>query len=201
MKFEHGMGTLMTIFSCVAALMCLLVGIQLLVLESRIGQTAEQNSPDTDVPFMQWKAEAHTGAVMSLGAGVLIFLFGLRHHATTGRTAKHRTADGKDPDSSADLESLSVRVFEVDATDHSVEISTPAEDPWPPAPASARPTMSWTPLDEDEPESEPGTDPTESILQSIHEATSPKPGMETGAITNRPVNPLWKRIFGRRKNG
>ncbi|MEN8005937.1 MAG: hypothetical protein ABFS42_02940 [Candidatus Krumholzibacteriota bacterium] len=205
MKFEHGMGTLMTVFSGVAALMCLLVGIQLLFLESRIGQAAANSAPAADVPLLLWKAEAHTGAIMSLGAGVLILLFGLRHHAIAGRAAKPRTSAGETAVSSADLESLSVRVFEVDATDRSVEISASPDEPRPPAAPPARPTMSWAPLDEGESKSKPGTDPADSILRSIREATSPDSGPETGpeagSTTRHPHKPLWKKFFGRRKNG
>ena len=105
----------MTVFSGVAALMCLLVGLQLLFLESQLGHAAGSGSGDGDLQFRQWEALAHTGAIMSLGAGVLILLFGVRHHTATGQTRKNRLRDRNRVTSNADLESVSVRIFEVDA--------------------------------------------------------------------------------------
>gem|GEM_PF-4516102 len=184
------MGTLMTVFSGVAALMCLLVGLQLLVLESRIGLAPAQLEAGSTVPFQQWKAEAHTGAVMALGAGVLIFLFGLRQ-----RMIVHAQGKGRNGSLPADLsvdvrDSLSVRVFEVDAADRTVEISPEAVDSEPVHPAP--PPRYWAPLGE----SEPGPDdPTDSILRSIAEATSPS-GQGRSRLDRRS---WWSRHFGRRR--
>lgn len=175
MKHERGMGTLMTVFSGVAALMCLLVGLQLLHLESRIGQKAAQDLAGGGAHYRQWKVEVHTGAVMSLGAGVLVFLFGLRNRAASARSAANRSREQESIEVSDDLESLSVRIFEVGADDRSIEVTgipeVPDELDFIPAPTV------WAPLAEEDPEPDPvaptGEYTADSILKSIHEAAGP----------------------------
>jgi hypothetical protein len=175
MKIDHGMDTLMTVFSGMAALMCLLVGLQLFALEARIGQAAAGGLPGADFQFRQWQASVHMGAVMSLGAGALVFLFGLRHQRTAGMAGRRRLPPADPASQALDMESLSVRVFEVDDADRSVEII--AGDP---VPASILPPprpIVWHPLDETEdapPTLDPGraVNPADSIVQSIREAAA-----------------------------
>ncbi len=169
------MGILMTVFSGVAALMCLLVGLQLLFLESQIGQAVDPGLTAPDQQFRQWKAMVHTSAIMSLGAGVLIFLFGLRHHATTGQVRKNRLRDTDPAMSTGDIESVSVRIFEIDTEDRSVEITPGADDrrghqPQPRPPVST-PTGGQCP--DPMPDQEPVDDQTDSIVRSIRAAAVP----------------------------
>ena len=178
MKSDRGMVTLMTVFSGIASLMCLLVGLQLLSLESQIGQASAHGLAGSDLQFAQWRTQAHTGAIMSLGAGVLVFLFGIRHHSTAGKPGRKRLAQNTGPGSSTiDLESLSVRVFEVDAEDQTVEI-TSGDDTEPEA-SGNQPKIIWHPLVDQEAdlakEAGPAADPADSIVQSIQEASSRDP--------------------------
>lgn len=163
----------MTVFSGMAALLCLLVGLQLFVLEAQIGQADANDHPDSGLQFGQWKAQAHTGAVMSLGAGVLIFLFALRHHSTAARAGISPSGQRDYHQPTLDSDSLSIRVFESDTADHFVEISPETEDPeWTePAAPLPLPTCPTPPATSDlEPDVEPEGDPTDSIVQSIREA-------------------------------
>jgi hypothetical protein len=197
MKSDRGMGTLMTVFSGIAALMCLLVGLQLLFLQSQIGQAVDPGLADPDQQFRQWKALAHTGAVMSLGAGVLIFLFGLHHLTTTGQARKNRLQKEDPVSSTADLESVSVRVFEVDAEDRSVEI-TPHTDDRPLHESRPRSPVSPPPVDQ-EPDQEPQADPTDSIVRSIRAAAVPDSGRSTfPCATGFSLPSYLCRLFGRR---
>jgi len=178
MKSDRGMVTLMTVFSGIASLMCLLVGLQLLSLESQIGQASAHGLAGSDLQFLQWRNQVHTGAIMSLGAGVLVFLFGIRHHSTAGKPGRERLGQNTGPGSSTiDLESLSVRVFEVDAEDQTVEI-TSGDDTEPEA-SGEQPKIIWHPLDDQEADLEkeagPVADPADSIVQSIQEASSRDP--------------------------
>ncbi len=200
MKSEKGMGTLITVFSGVAALMCLLVGLQLLFLESQIGQAAGTGSADGDLQFRQWEALAHTGAIMSFGAGVLILLFGVRHHIATGPTRTNRLRDQDRVMPTADLESLSVRIFEVDAQDRTIEI-TPGEA----KPRMLEPVQRYCaplPCGAQEPDSEPIGNATDSIVQSINEASEIDPTPTTAP----PAAPhlrksFFDRLFRRQRRG
>jgi hypothetical protein len=184
MKSVAGMGTLMTVFSGIAALMCLLVGFQLFFLESQIGQATGPGKVDSEHQYRQWAAQAHTGAIMSLGAGLLIFLLGLRHLTATSQGDQNPPPNAEPESlSSGDLESLSVRVFEVDASDRSVEI-TPGEEDSPVSedqpifsrPPSADDRSTYPDLQTElalEGDLEPPADPTETIVQSIRDAANP----------------------------
>ena len=177
MKSDRGMGTLMTVFSGVAALLCLLVGLQLLFLESQIGQSADTGHTGPGQQLLQWKAQAHTSAIMSLGAGVLIFLFGVRHHATTGPVKRNRRRDTDPVMSADDIESVSVRIFEVDTEDRSVEI-TPSVDA--PRLVQSRPRLPVSPPTSiPGPDTEPVGDQTDSIVSSIRAAAAPTSGRNT----------------------
>ena len=178
MKSDRGMITLMTVFSGIAALMCLLVGLQLLSLESKIGQAIPNGLAGSDLQLTQWQTEVHTGAIMSLGAGVLVFLFGIRHHSTAGKPRRKRAPQAGAGSSTIDLESLSVRVFEIDAEDRSVEITSDDDDDAAPAPAPGdeQAQIVWHPLDdqEDDPQApRPAGDSADSIVQSIQDAALP----------------------------
>ncbi len=197
MKSEKGMVTLMTVFSGVAALMCLLVGIQLLFLESQIGQAVHPGQVDPEMQFEQWRMLAHTGAIMSLGAGVLIFLFGLHHLTTTGQLGKNPQRDEDPVMSTVDLESVSVRIFEVDAEDRSIEITLGEDDrmddiirPLPHNPLSP---------DDLESDAEPVGDATNTIVSSIREAAAPGSGQATGSSPSGLFGPSFLgRLFRRR---
>lgn len=176
------MGTLLTVFSGIAALMCLLVGFQLFYLESQIGQAAGSEPVVSEDNFRHWAAQAHTGAIMSIGAGFLIFLLGLRHLTATKQGAKNPPPDeGSATVSAENLDSLSVRVFEVDASDRSVEITPGQEDPATSEATShlslLRDTTTHHGGTEPQPELalegdlEPPADPTDTIVQSIREAS------------------------------
>jgi hypothetical protein len=200
MKSERGMVTLMTVFSGIAALMCLLVGIQLFFLESQIGRTMVSDPGDRGYQYRQWKGHAHTGAIMSLGAGVLISLFGLRHHTTARRTGGQLTPDTNPGGSDIDLESVSVRVFDVDAHDRSIEI-TPRDDSCPPSetPPPLRLNPDSDDPEEDVPDPEPVGDPTDSIVRSIHAAAESDPSRNGPLARALPFMPAWlRRHFQRR---
>lgn len=198
MKSDRGMGTLMTIFSGIAALMCLLVGLQLLFLESQIGQAVDPGPATQDQQFRQWKALAHTGAIMSLGSGVLIFLLGLRQHSSTGQARKNRLRYEDPVLSSVDLESLSVRVFEVDAEDRSVEI-TPRADDQRLQESRPRPPVSLPP-DDQEPTPMPKADLADSIVRSIREAAAPDSGRSAfPPATSHSLASSLGRLFRRRR--
>lgn len=179
MKSDSGMGTLITVFSGIASLMCLLVGVQLLFLESQIGQAGNLSAADLDHQVVQWRAQAHMGAIMSLGAGALIFLLGLRSLATTGQARTILSPQEDDALSTVDPDSLTVRVFEVDARDQSIEITPEAEVlPGPPSRPGA--TESRAPEHHEsgpafQPEMDTDIesliDPTDTIIQSIQDAT------------------------------
>ena len=128
MKSDTGMGTLITVFSGIAALKCLLVGLQLFFLETQTAQAVAPGATDAEYQFDQWRAQAHTGAIMSLGAGALILILGLRHLASTGQARNQRSPDEEPVLSQVDLDSVSVRVFEVDARDQTIEITQIALD-------------------------------------------------------------------------
>ena len=196
MKSEQGMGTLITVFSGVAALMCLLVGLQLLFLESQIGQAAGSGSADGDLQFRQWEALAHTGAIMSLGAGVLILLFGVRHHTANGQTRKNRLRDKDRVTSTADLESVSVRIFEVDAQDRTIEITPGKAEPRIIEPVP-RYGASLPPGDQ-EADSEPIVNTTDSIVQSIREASVPDSTPPTASHLRKS---FFDRLFRRQRRG
>jgi hypothetical protein len=191
MKSDPGMGTLLTVFSGIAALMCLLVGFQLFFLESQIGQAVELGSAEPEHQFNQWRAQAHTGAIMSLGAGVLIFFLGLRHLIATGPRRENRPSDQEPVLPTVDLDSVSVRVFEVDARDHSVEITPGADDPGvpDPRPHESRPQKadlqeSGSQLHPDlGSDIEPMADPADTIVRSIRAATA-APGPRTGPLAS-----------------
>jgi hypothetical protein len=201
MKSEHGMTTLMTVFSGTAALMCLLVGLQLLSLESQIGRAAVPEASGADSPFSQWQAEVQTGAIMSLGAGVRVFLFGLRHLSTTRNSARKRKSTSDMEESALDLESLSVRIFEVDEEDRSFEITSGDEATF--EPDNEQPSILWHPLNDLENDVQPDPvsagDPAESIVQSIQEAAPHGVGRHTVSRAARSVRKSWRdRLFGRR---
>lgn len=164
----------MTVFSGLAALMCLLVGLQLFSLETRIGQAAGPGPTGADPQFSRWRTEVHTGAIMSLGAGVLIFLFGLRNHARSRSASGRPTACDLDP-SPIEPDSLSIRVFEVDDQDRSVELT--AGDDLALEREIEKPPILWHPLDDRDDGPDPdlagGRDPAESIVQSIEDAVPP----------------------------
>jgi hypothetical protein len=192
MKSEKGMVTLMTVFSGVAALMCLLVGLQLFFLESQIGQAVHPGPGDPELQFGQWKMLAHTGAIMSLGAGVLIFLFGLRHLTTAGQMARNPRPEEDPVMSTVDLESVSVRIFEVDEEDRSIEITLTEDDRL----VENTPPIPHAPLSTEDQETglEPIGDPAESILESIHEAAAPGSGRTAGSS---PAGPFWTSFINR----
>jgi hypothetical protein len=197
MKHERGMGTLMTVFSGVAALMCLLVGLQLLSLETRISQAAGQASGVQDTQFRQWEDEVHTGAVMSFGAGILILLFGLRHQTSRNKSGARRLFSQDTEDPAADLDSLSIRIFEVDAEDHTIEITAPDEESGE-FEYHSEPRQ-WAPLADDEQgpakiARNPG-DPAESILKSISEATGAEVGCPKTPAPPEPPKSFWSNIF------
>ena len=204
MKSDRGMVTLMTVFSGIASLMCLLVGLQLLSLESQIGQASAHGLAGSDLQFAQWRTQAHTGAIMSLGAGVLVFLFGIRHHSTAGKPGRKRLAQNTGPGSSTiDLESLSVRVFEVDAEDQTVEI-TSGDDTEPEA-SGNQPKIIWHPLVDQEAdlakEAGPAADPADSIVRSIQEASSRDTHRNNPHFgTDRPWKSFLGRIIRRRRS-
>ena len=200
MKSERGITTLMTVFSGIAALMCLLVGLQLLSLESQIGRAAVPEASGADSPFSQWQAEVHTGAIMSLGAGVLVFLFGLRHLSTTRNSARKQTSTVDNDESPLDLESVSVRIFEVDEEDRSFEITSGEKTTF--EPDHEQPRIHWHPLNDLDNEVPPDPasagDPAESIVQSIQEAAPHEVGHNSGSRTKRSVRKSWlDRLFGR----
>ena len=187
------MGTLMTAFSGIAALMCLLVGLQLLTLETRIRREADQTGSLQVNHLRQWGNEVHTGAVMSFGAGLLILLFGVRHQATRRRDRTNPSGGQAQDDNAEATDSWSVRIFEVEDDAAPVE-STDGRDEFR-APAPAPEPAVWAPLAEDDlgPELQNPSDPTDSILDSIHEATGTGPARPSA----RPRKSLWNRIFRR----
>jgi hypothetical protein len=192
MNSEKGMVTLMTIFSGVAALMCLLVGLQLLFLESQIGQAVVPGQVDPDLPFRQWKMLAHTGAIMSLGAGVLIFLFGLRNLTMAGQTVTKRRPYQDPVMSTLDLESVSVRIFEVDEEDRSIEITLTEDDRL--ADHSPRPAQAPFATENHDFDLELVGDPTDSIMKSIHDAATPGSGR---TAVSSATGPFWPSFFDR----
>lgn len=195
MKTERSMGTLMTVFSGMAALLCLLVGLQLLALESQIGQAGDVDSAHSGPQFRNWKAQAHNGAVMSLGAGVLIFLFGMRHHATTVKGQK-RSAPGEDS-TSMDPDSLTIRVFESAEDDRYVEVSDGSEQ----QPSSSLPHLpSRRPEVDLENDVEPEADPTDTIVESIHQAVAPGVVQPSNLGPKKGRLSFFGRLFGRRRS-
>ena len=137
---------------------------------------------------------------MSLGEGVLILLFGGGHPTTTGQTRNILMRDKDRVMSTADLDSVSVRIFEVDSQDRTVEITpgkaeTPAIEPVqrysaPPPPGGQ------------EPDSEPIGNATDSIVQSIREACVPG----STPTTAPPAAPhlrksFFDRLFRRQRRG
>jgi hypothetical protein len=193
MKLDRGMGTLMTAFSGIAALMCLLVGLQLLSLETRIRREADQSGSHPVNHLRQWENEVHTGAVMSFGAGLLILLFGVRHQATRRRERTSLSGGRARNDDPEAPDSWSVRIFEVEDDAAPVEITDGGDEIGEPSPAP-EPAV-WAPLAEDDldPGLENHTNPAESILDSIHEATGTGPDRPSA----RPRKSFWNRIFRR----
>jgi len=189
------MGTLMTVFSGMAALLCLLVGLQLFVLEAEIGRAAPHDHPDSRLQFRQWQAQAHTGAVMSLGAGVLIFLFGLRQHSSTVKAKKNNPGNGDPRQRSIDPESLSIRVFESDTADRFVEISPEPDDTEQSKPQKPI-TLPTDPTPGTAPDVEPESDPTDSIVQSIREALDNEAGRDSISRSGRRRLSYFRRLFG-----
>lgn len=169
---ERSTGTLVTAFSGVAALMCLLAGVQLFILQSQIGQAADLLPAGSDGHFRLWSAEARSGAVMSLGAGVLILLFAIRHHLAT-RPGRGAGQVGTEDFRGTDIESVSVRVFEVDDLNQTVEVT---REPEPPADQPGKPWAEPHHLPDEEPQP---FDPTETIVRSIHAASTPGQGTST----------------------
>ena len=189
------MGTLMTVFSGMAALLCLLVGLQLFVLEAQIGQAAPNDHPDSRLQFRQWQALAHTGAVMSLGAGVLIFLFGLRQHSSTVKVEKNPSGIGDSRQRSIDPESLSIRVFESDTADRFVEIS-PEPDYTEQSQPQTPSTLPTGPTPQAAPDVEPESDPTDSIVRSIREALDTESGRDSFPSSGHRRLSIFGRLFG-----
>jgi hypothetical protein len=204
MKTERSMGTLMTVFSGMAALLCLLVGLQLLVLEKQIEQADARSYPGYVLQLRQWKDQAHTGAVMSLGAGVLILLFALRHNATTIKAGKSSSRWGDSPPATIDPDTLSIRVFESDAADHYVEISSEAGAPDRPGPGNSipRPIRPAPVADSSlETDLEPEADPADSIVEFINQTVAPENSGAHPSGPNPPRPSFIGRLFGSRRRG
>jgi hypothetical protein len=167
-------GTVVTALSGVAGIVCLMTGLQLWFLGDEFGRILQQDPAAASGLLAQWQVQARMASAMSIGSGALVFLLVIRHIATGKQLASRTQAAGRPDTGDADeIESISVRIFEVDAHNRTSEIGAEPH----PLPPPKRPLRLKT-VKTDLPSP---VDQTESIIRNIHEvaetgADSPAPG-------------------------
>jgi hypothetical protein len=174
-----GISTLASGGGIVAAVVCLLVGLQLLLLGSEIHSLLEFYSGSMDIPATAWKNLIQVSGWLSIVAsGLVLFLvISERLGWSRSKSGEYRVKLGN----GEEIEDLSVRIFEVDASNRMIEITEPDEDPTNRHGPVARPVLSKAVNDTAE-------DDSASILEEIEALTRP-PGT--------PAKNSWK-LFLRR---
>jgi hypothetical protein len=123
MKKVSTFGTVVSALSGVAGLVCLLTGLQLWILGEEFGRILQQDPTAAASLLGQWQTQARMAAAMSIGAGALVFLLVARqinHHRWAGRPRDPQM--DQEADSSPEIDTISVRVFEVDTLNRAHEV-------------------------------------------------------------------------------
>jgi hypothetical protein len=113
-----GIGTLAAGGGIVAAVVCLLVGIQLLLLGAEIGTWIQADPEAHDPATGAWQALVHVSGLLALVAAGLVLLLVVAHRQGW-HTRNARFADG-----GQDIEDVSVRIFEVDSLEQAFEVTS-----------------------------------------------------------------------------
>ena len=161
---RSGIGTLAAGGGIVAAVVCVLVGVQLLLLGAEIGTLAPvaADSAESGFPADAWRALIRVSAWLSLLAGGLVGLLVWAH-----RTGWRRPGTDSGRPGPEDLvEDVTVRIYDLDGPGAPVEV-TP-RDPASPAHVD-RPLLAKTGLESAEDESR-------DILAGIDEIAQGEPG-------------------------
>jgi len=123
---RSGIGTLAAGGGVVAAVVCLLVGVQLLLLGGEIGYLLEQAPGSVDPASEAWRNLVRVSGWLSLLAGGLVLLLVTAHRRgwrPPGPETRHAAGPGPDRD-------VLVRIFEIDDGGRSVEVAAgPAGTP------------------------------------------------------------------------
>jgi hypothetical protein len=116
-----GIGTLAAGGGIVAAVVCVLVGVQLLLLGAEIGSLVPltADSGAGGLPAAAWQALIRASAWLSLLAGGLVLLLVWAHR----RGWSHAGTDSGRRGADALVEDVTVRIYDLDAAGDPVEIS------------------------------------------------------------------------------
>lgn len=115
---RSGIGTLAAGGGIVATVVCLLVGFQLLLLGAEIGTWIQVDPSSVDPAARAWQALVRVSGLLSLVAGGLV-MFLVTAHRQGWHTGKPRERAHK-----PEIEDVEVRIFEVDGSDRTVEVTS-----------------------------------------------------------------------------
>lgn len=166
-----GIGTLAAGGGIVAVVVCLLVGIQLLMLGSEIGTLIQADPASVDSSTRAWQALIRVSGLLTLMAAALILLL-VTAHRQGWRSGRSDQGNGGDPE----IEDISVRIFEVDPSRKTIEV--PASDE---SRRIERPTLAKTPF-------ESADTATEDILGEIDRVAGGSPPDRSAS---------WRRFLAR----
>ena len=164
-----GIGTLASGGGIVAALVCLLVGLQLLLLGTEIHALLESAPGSMDTTASAWKNLIQVSGWLSLFAAGLVLVLVVSERREWRRSAADAPPGGRT--GAEDLDDLSVRIFEVDAANRMVEVTGDEGKAGAGIPPIEPPDLHETVADT-------GPDESVSILEEIEEVirtTTPTP--------------------------
>ena len=118
---RSGIGTLAAGGGIVATVVCLLVGFQLLLLGAEIGTWIQADPSGVDTAARAWQALVRVSGLLSLVAGGLVMFL------VTAHRQGWRVGDIPETAESAGIEDVEVRIFEVDGSDQTVEVTSSAD--------------------------------------------------------------------------
>lgn len=118
---RSGIGTLAAGGGIIATVVCLLVGFQLLLLGAEIGTWIQADPSGVDPAARAWQTLVRASGLLSLVAGGLVMFL------VTAYRQGWRVGSDRDRADSPDIEDVEVRIFEVDGSERTVEV-TPGED-------------------------------------------------------------------------
>lgn len=176
---RNGIGTLASGGGIVAAVVCVLVGVQLLLLAAEIGTLPADPalSGAGTLPAEAWQALIRVSAWLSLLAGGLVVLLVAVYRSGSRRPKPESDLSGPD-----DLiEDITVRIYEFEASGDAVEVTPKDREP---GLILDRPHLAKTVLDS-------ADDESASILEQIEGLAGDAPA---------PPRPSWRaflRRFGR----
>jgi len=159
-----GIGTLASGGGTVAAVVCLLVGLQLLLLGAEIHSLMESAPGSVNSSAAAWKNLIQVSGWLSiLAAGLVLFL------VVSDRQCWRRSRSGDsliELSSGDELEDVSVRIFEVDASNRMIEVTESHNGPTGSQGPVARPQVNKTILDSPEDDSATILDKIDDVIRS-----------------------------------